>query len=643
MRFGQRFLGSLAILWCFSTMAILTIAQDSTPILEPTAIPILPLATQDTSAAPGLPSNVGAPTLPDVQVQTEVTAEPVAESTEEAIATSAPDTSLPASTDVCPTLVQDSFSAVEIVCSGLTSGEGCIGNGTVESVLDAEIAGIQFAAPGDRISLVTLSEISVRTSNTPGNVWSVVTGILDLASLDGSLPTPTTMYLFGDVTLVDTGETASGGAINATVLAQRGMNVRRAPNPNGEVVWQLAGGEQVLATGRTVDQEWIRIVIPNQFQGIGWVYAPYLDVEGGIEALGFVDVNSAPPTLSAPDYAPMQSFELLSADIADDCGANIPDSGLLLQTPSGLPDAARIRINNVRLQVNGTIFVQAQAEQSMRINVLEGQTQIVQGDSIIDVPAGNTWVVTLDSSLQPTNAGEIVPIASAIGDALPTRLLPRQFIMGFAPQDVPEETSAPVQSSVCTLTAPNEVRNMRTGPALVFPVQRVIQANESITATGQAVGEFNYVWYLTSEGGWVRIDSMTADENCTALPTVEAPPIPVTPTPAPALSSSTLGMVTCQADPVNASTTFDGSDFSVALGGTWTVNAGTTVIINTQGGQLRPEFGDYIQVQAEDGTLLASSGEGRELAVLFEQTVTFVIRLSAGNGDLVLLAVRCNS
>jgi uncharacterized protein YraI len=622
-------------------------AQEATPFPTTTPIPVEPLVTQD-SAAPGLgnsnvtPMLIITPTL----AATPAPAQPQPEATE-AVSAEVPLLTLPDS-PVCPALVQESFTAAEQVCVGIAPGEGCIGNGTVETVFASAVEGLQFSAPGNRVRLNSIKEMYVRTSNTSGNIWSVVSGRLELASTDGALPVAVTTLIFGDVTLIDTGEVVSSSAYSGTVLAQFGMNVRRTPDSNGAIVWQLSAAEQITVTGRTPDREWLRIVIPNQFAGVGWVYAPYVEVDGGVDQLPFVTVDSPAPQLSAPDFGPLQSLEMLSALTPPDCDPSVPDSGMLLQTPNGVPDNVRIRINGAVIEWNGTIFVQGLSD-ALQINLLEGQMSVTGIGETATTSAGNIIFVPMNADLQPAAPSVLTALDLAIVNTLPLRLLPRVFVvntMVFVDSSTESEDST--AQILCGLRIPDEVRNLRTGPGTDYPVQRVAQPGEMLSGAGQARDPLGYVWYQTNEGGWIRIDAVSASEPCASLPAVQAPPPPqptATPTNDPALralSSSTLGAVTCPGGQVSTSTTWDGSDLFVALGGTWTVSAGTTVTFSTQGGQLRPEFGSYIRLIAEDGSTIAESGSGRELRLTFDQNRTFTARFSAGNGDLVLIAARCD-
>lgn len=613
------------------------IAQDAQPTITPTPIPV-DVGAEDDSAAPSLEGVVP----------------PEATESVEAGTTSIGD--VVPSGPVCPTLVQESFTATEFVCESVTTGEACIGNGTVESIFGAADTGATFANPGDTTRLTNLDELSLRSTSTANGVWTVVNARIELNSTDGAIPVGVPLLLFGDVTLSDTGQIASGVARNGTVVAGRGLNVRRTPGNDGVLIWQLDAGEQVLATGITIDRLWIRIQIPNRFSGIGWAYAPFIEVDGGSDALPLANVNSPEPDLTPPEFGSMQSVELLTANNAPDC--NSIDSGILMQSPSGLPDKVRILINNIEIQLNGTAHIQAQADGVMTINVLEGEASLIVSGATTIVSAGNRATVSLNSNLQPTGSAQVSSITLSDFLDLPTRLLPRQIMLGTtsaSTSDVPAPTQAigfgtpsPTNTpETCTLTARDSVRNMRTGPGTDYAIARVLQPNTSVTGIGQ-INISGFVWYQTTDGGWVRFDSMEVSTSCTSLPVVVAPPppeptaIPTADASSAGLNSSLLGDIACPDGRVSASASSDGSDYSITIGGTWSAQAATTVTFTTQGGQLRPEFGDYIQIIAEDGSVVARSSEGRQLRVTFDQATVFVARFSAANGDLVVIEAICN-
>lgn len=651
-------------------MVVPLLAQDA-PSPTATPIPIASPEGDDDSGAPGLPEFPGQPPESTQEVTSEIDPETTAEP---GAAEATPDTTAPETDDAppsqisestCPTLVQEGFTATEIVCEAVGNGGACIGNGSVNATPNGNLPDFAFSSPGDRADLTSIDEIQLRTSGTENNAWTVIRARPNLNSSGDGAPVTGEMVLFGDVTLADAGQqSAAGGAVTGSVIAQFGMNVRNAPGSEGGVVWQLSAGEEILVTGITPARDWFRMQIPNRFQGIGWVYAPYIQLEGEAtqDALPTVTTASPPPDLEPPDFGPMQAYDLLSATTPDDCGADIPDSGLLMQSPSALPDAMRFRVNGIDIELNGTAFITAQADRSLQVRVMEGDITVIANDQTAAASTGQIVEVPLTGNLQPGGAPATTDYDTSELAGIPIRLLPRQFVLDTAPLVVDESgadsaSDAPAQSgfgtaepqptaSVCILTAPDEERNIRSGPGTDYEVIDVLRSNGTVEASGRNDDEFNFAWYQTARG-WIRFDTVSGTNACANLPIVDAPPPPepttppATATPGPnSVTSSTLNQI-CPDGQASDSATSDGSTLAIALGGNWQASAGSSITVGTQGGLLRPEYGDYIRIVDESGEVLAGSGEGRTLAYTFQQNRNFRLEFSAANGDVVVMSVRC--
>ncbi|MEL6406737.1 MAG: SH3 domain-containing protein [Chloroflexota bacterium] len=664
----------IALVFCLMGVMMtlpLLITTTSAQGEAPTSTPISVQGEDDDSgnAAPGVDIVV---TVSAVEVTEEADTETVTddetavESTpapESAEDVAAPDT-IGDAAPVCPVGVQDAFTATELLCGDLASGEACIGNGSISAVFGNEAANTGFSSSGDRTILMSVAQLSLDSTAT----WTAMRAQIRLATTDGGDIATGTLYAYGNVTMEDTGRVASTDAQQGTVIAQRGMNVRRTPGNEGVVVWQLGAGEIITVTGITADDQWIRIVIPNEFAGTGWVYAPYMEVENGVDTLPTVTVNSPVPDLTPPDFAPGQSYRLTTGAIPDGCEGDRAVSGVLFQTPSGTPDAMRLELNGVALEINGTVFITAQASEDLRVNVLEGSATATVDGSSATAFANNAVIVAMSGELAPLGTPNTESFNPANLGIVPTRLLPRQIVFdsGTAvaePTAVPSGFGTPASQAdtasgqACILTAP-AVRNIRAGASTVFDVVQVLQEGETTEAVAQATGqEFNLTWYQTANGGWIRVDTVEESGNCGTLPVVEPPALPE-PTSTPAtdeadttddtasigtsLVSSSLAPLTCDGTAITGSTTSDGQETYVVIGGQWSATAGTTVTYTTQGGMLRPELGDYIQLVDADGKILASSGEGRSLTITFDTNVAFEARFSGANGDTVLMAASCS-
>ncbi|MCU0511214.1 MAG: SH3 domain-containing protein [Anaerolineae bacterium] len=649
------------------------LAQQPTPIpapAQPTPIPAL--STGGTgSAQPAL----GPITIPTLSALPTAMLPPGSQ----ALATPAApgDSSAPAggvlqqpasSTDLCPALVQDAYNATALTCPTLASGEACLGNGVIEASPRADLPDFQFELPGNKARLADLSELRLRTLDTESRAWTVVTAQFPLSSTDAASPPLNTAFVMvGDVTIADDGQLFSAGARSATVLATSGINVRRTPDTSGVVVWQLTPSEQVTVTGRSRDQQWIRIEIPGRFGGIGWVYAPYLDVTGGAETLPFVSADSPRPDLSPPEFGPMQAISLLSAVTAATC-TNTPDSGILVQSPSGiaLEAGVRLRVNDAVITLNGTAFIQAQAGAALLVSVLEGEARLTVGETTISGTTGSRLSVTMSANLEPQGEPAVSPADAARLAALPITLLPREFALVAAPAAGSDSapategtvggiSTAPIAATPqptaepCLLTAADTVRNIRSGAGTNFEVVALLQPGETIAASA-AVAEGPFLWYQT-ERGFIRFDTVQASAGCGALTgaPVAAPALPAaatiapTGTAAPALSivSSESGEL-CGAAAATGSFLFPDGVEAAAVGGTWTASAGATLVLEVGGGIIfRGEFGDYTRLADGSGNLLARSGENRTLTYTFDVPTTFQLQIIASKGDFVVYSINC--
>lgn len=567
---------------------------------------------------------------------------------------------VPTTGDACPTLIQEGYTATEIICEGLGEGEACIGNGVVIATPRANVTDIAFSQPGDVVPWASLSEIQLQTLSTADNVMSVVHLRPELPVADSNESASATFFLVGDVTLLDVSEepTSSGVFPFATVQAGGGLNVRNAPNTSGDVVWQLTANERVIATGRTSDQQWIRIEIPSFYGGVGWVFGQFMSVDGGMDALPFVTEASPAPQISQSgvSLSTSQRFALLSAPHDVNC-IETPPSGLVVQSPSGFSGMMQFEVNGVTMDLNGTLFLMAQADGLLVVDVLEGMARVNALGSSVSLQAGDSASVGMNVNLEPTGS---LGARASTGDALvylPVRLLPRVVFMGDGVPVMPAQTTETTGDDasgavgmVCAIRTVDEVRNIRRGPGVDFEVVGVLEPNVTLDVFAQARDAFNYTWYETSRG-FVRFDTVESQGDCQDLPQA-APVEPPEPsaseaeTSAPVvtatnqLNSTLLGDV-CTRTNVQTSLDVTEREFAYAMGGTWEAAPQTTVSFSVQGAVMRGEYGDYIRLTLEDGSTLAGSGDSPFMTVTFNEAVRFNTNVSATNGDFVILTVSC--
>jgi hypothetical protein len=119
------------------------------------------------------------------------------------------------------------------------------------------------------------------------------------------------------------------------------------------------------------------------------VSADYLRTDGDVNTLSAMDPG-------APIFGPMQAFYFRSGVGDTEC-AEAPESGMMIQTPSGLGRVELI-VNEVTIQLGSTAFLQADPGNNMIINILDGSATVEAQGKTQTVPSGTRVQVALDTA-----------------------------------------------------------------------------------------------------------------------------------------------------------------------------------------------------------------------------------------------------
>ncbi len=122
---------------------------------------------------------------------------------------------------------------------------------------------------------------------------------------------------------------------------------------------------------------------------------------------------------------PMQAF-YLTTGIGDSKCAEAPESGLMVQTPSGVKDIA-FNVNGVDVEMGSTVIFQAQRGQQMRVKTVEGKARLnINGESVA-VVQGSEYSAPINDDLEVTGPGELAPYIPDEVEALPIKALDRKI------------------------------------------------------------------------------------------------------------------------------------------------------------------------------------------------------------------------
>ncbi|MBI1259569.1 MAG: hypothetical protein GC204_19040 [Chloroflexi bacterium] len=275
------------------------------------------------------------------------------------------------------------------------------------------------------------------------------------ANLPNAVPgQDVTFLILGDV---DVKNNVTGIVpVEVTVAALSNVNVREAPTLDSFVSGTLSTGQTVTARGRLADNSWLYIDRPDQ-NGAGWVYGPSMSNAADIEKLSIVNPDTA-------FYGPMQAFYLQTGEDDNPKCSEAPENGLIIQTSEGVAQVS-LWINEVKIRLGSTAFIQAERNKTMTITMLEGTSHVEAKGVEMSASAGSQLSIPLDQNLAaaaPPSAP--VPITNRNIQNLPVKSLDRQItVPTLMPSATATFTVTPVPPTNTLTNTPTPTATVPTG------------------------------------------------------------------------------------------------------------------------------------------------------------------------------------
>lgn len=403
----------------------------------------------------------------------------------------------------CPALFQTALTSTQLECTESPIETICYGNSGLSA---AENEGFDF--PGSTLPLINLKTFKSKPMDTEAGEWGLA--IIKLASAAAN--EPTIMLSFGDVELSNLA--ADIIIQDVQVISNTGANVRTAPNTDAQLLQSLIAGQTVMATGRLEDSTWLQVQLPNN--QLGWILADLVrsSNENLLDELPIVDPAESADRI----YRPMRAFAFRSGINDAPCGA-ASQSGILIQTPGEA--STPLSINGHDLEINGTVFLQAEDETQLAVRVLEGTASISFETESFDVAAGDEYVLS-----------DAAPVTAFYDynqvEMLPFELLPRQFLIASNWETLlipakPQPLAEITPSDTCTIAVVNDV-NVRVGPGRDYTLRGSMLTNQSAEPTGRAVGTDGRIWWRITGGAWISFDVTFVAGDCNPVPLIDVLP-----------------------------------------------------------------------------------------------------------------------
>ncbi|MEM6282781.1 MAG: SH3 domain-containing protein [Chloroflexota bacterium] len=400
----------------------------------------------------------------------------------------------------CAAVANAAVASVQLECDAQPGETACYGS-IPAGVTGTNAVEETFNRPGDTVSLADVATLTGGAANIEQGAFGIMRLTPRINYSDASLA----MYIFGDVTLENTGDAALNVPTKLIpVTFADGANIRSVPDVNGEQTGVVFAGNLVRATGMIESGAWVRIV--DEAGAVGWVNATLFDSDD-LTGLTVVD----PANDSA--YGPMQAFEVATSDTPDDC-LLIPPNGVLIQTPD-VAETARMQINGVeaRFPQAATLFVSTRGD-DLLVDVLEGE--VIVGAVIA---AGERGVIS-DESI--TVDGYPLLVYNTLVN-LPINRLPREIFLTLDFSTIvrdpqPEPLAGIELDDICTIAAGTLPANLREEPIPGARVRYVMPPGASANPVARAGGGDGALWFQLAYNVWVSSDAVFAAGSCGTLP-----------------------------------------------------------------------------------------------------------------------------
>ncbi|MEL6306835.1 MAG: SH3 domain-containing protein [Chloroflexota bacterium] len=320
----------------------------------------------------------------------------------------------------CPDIVQTALETADNVCQGMGRNQACFGNIALSATGQPDATDFQFTNVGDIVDVASIQTMQLAALDAISNEWGIVVMSLQ-ANVPNSLPGQNvTVLIFGDTEVRNAAPSVAAQEIQSeqvTLNAERNVNLRTRPDRTSAIIETLASGSEVTATGRTEDNQWLRVQAEEQ---TAWIFMPVLTDTTQTDSLPIVEAGTL-------QYGPMQSFYLLPGIGRLDCG-EIPTSGMLVQTPEGVGEI-NLLVNEVEVDMGSTVYFSISDERRLQITPVEGAARMRVNGITQTAVAGSRIELQVDDEFLPLDEDpELVSYADdeSFLEELPLELLERE-------------------------------------------------------------------------------------------------------------------------------------------------------------------------------------------------------------------------
>lgn len=342
--------------------------------------------------------------------------------------------------ETCTAFIQKAIETVQTSCADLEDNQVCYGNRFVNGGVAVQAINTQFLEPGNMVATVDLQEYELQPFDVELDSWGIaVARIVPDDDDDIEETQALQMIMFGSQFVWDASRVSpvqfEGTMTTSTNLLQMAGDFSTGIKP-------VDTNEFVLVNATEPNLSFIRVV--DDRGNAGWIEAGTFTFAGDVFSLPIIDVyQRVDPT----SYAPLQAIYLDRILGFPTC-VDGPTSGVLIQTPNST-ESTEVWINNVNIELNGTMYVTADVAGEMWVDVLAGEAELneerhqtcTNGECIgVTIPAGTRAAFPFTNTYE-TLLPVLVPYDITLAEKLPLILLEETIT------PVPPLTPAEIESA----------------------------------------------------------------------------------------------------------------------------------------------------------------------------------------------------
>ncbi|MGJ3240783.1 MAG: SH3 domain-containing protein [Anaerolineae bacterium] len=301
----------------------------------------------------------------------------------------------------CTDVIELALASANEACENTGRNQACYGNIALDASGQPDVTNFQFSQIGDIVDVAAIQSLELSGYNAETGAWGVVLMRLQ-ANLPETLPGQNvTVLLFGDTTLRNAANSVAAQVPpeqQQRISADTTVNVRALPTTNGRVLGSLQPNAEITATGRTADNQWLRVIYDDQ---TGWIASFLLTGDESLENLLIVEPETE-------QYGPMQAFYLTTGIGRPNCN-EVPDDGMVVQTPEGV-GTVNLAVNGVDVEMGSTVYFNVDEDRFLNVRPVEGAARVRANGMSRTSIAGTRVRIPLDETGEVN--GEPTPVES---------------------------------------------------------------------------------------------------------------------------------------------------------------------------------------------------------------------------------------